>query len=218
MDTLTDEDKLLIDQLTSEYRIIQDKIDKIGSFRFTVRGWSVTLVIASIFATGSSTTLSPFLLLFLIVFLLLFYILERQQNRFGFVFGARALQIEKEIRRIIRTNCVSGKPRQDVGLTPAIAYHLSDASRRSAPSGRFVKLKRWTNNPDHLFYWGQTLVIVSTVAFLLFLRSRGPQTQATPSISVVVHEGTASANGDPAKELSDSQTQNALKTITPKKH
>ncbi|MGB6942140.1 MAG: hypothetical protein WBE37_07090 [Bryobacteraceae bacterium] len=40
-------DKDLLDQLSSEYKILQDKIDKIGAFKFTIRGWSVTIVIAS---------------------------------------------------------------------------------------------------------------------------------------------------------------------------
>jgi len=34
-------------RLTDEYKILQDKIDKIGGFRFTIKGWSVTAVIAA---------------------------------------------------------------------------------------------------------------------------------------------------------------------------
>lgn len=40
-------------RLIDEYKILQDKIDKIGGFRFTIKGWSVTAVIA---ASAASTT------------------------------------------------------------------------------------------------------------------------------------------------------------------
>jgi hypothetical protein len=43
-------------RLTDEYKILQDKIDKIGSFRFTIKGWSVSAVLAASAAAGSATT------------------------------------------------------------------------------------------------------------------------------------------------------------------
>lgn len=187
---LTDEDRLLIDQLTSEYRIIQDKIDKIGAFRFTVRGWSVTLVIASIFATSSNTTVSPLLLLLLIIFVSLFYALEQEQNKFGYLFGRRALQIEKEVRRIIRSSSADGTIRYDIGRTPQIAHHLHEAAEKSAPSGRFLTFKRWARNTDQLFYIGQIIVIVLTVVLLLFAHSRSSKTQEPSPASIVVHENS----------------------------
>lgn len=44
-------------RLTDEYKLLQDKIDKIGGFRFTIKGWSVTAVIAAS-AAGSAATRS----------------------------------------------------------------------------------------------------------------------------------------------------------------
>jgi hypothetical protein len=58
----------LLDQMNSEYGILQDKLDKIGGFRTTIRGWSVTLVIASIIAAGSSKGVSPYFLGLLFIF------------------------------------------------------------------------------------------------------------------------------------------------------
>jgi hypothetical protein len=213
---LNDEDRLLIDQLTSEYRIIQDKIDKIGSFRFTVRGWSVTLVIASIFATSSSATVSPYLLLLLIVFVWLFFVLEREQNKFGFVFGGRAIQIEKDVRRIIRGNSENGKIRRDIGQTPQIALHLHNAAQNSAPSGRFLTVKRWAKNTDHLFYTAQIIVIIATVVFLTVARSRTPETALQSPVSIIVHEGSALAAPEIShdKESTSSTTANAKKKTT----
>jgi hypothetical protein len=212
-DTLNDEDRLLIDQLTSEYRIIQDKIDKIGSFRFTVRGWSVTLVIASIFATSSSAAVSPWLLLLLIIFVSLFYVLEREQDNFGYLFGGRALQIEKEVRRIIRSNSVDGKMRYDISQTPQIAHHLKQAAEKSAPSGRFLGFKRWVKKSNQLFYAGQIFVIIVTVGILLFVHSRHFERQAPSQVSVVVHENSVPTATDTykVKKLENPGIKNAHK-------
>lgn len=174
---LTDEDKLLVDQLTSEYQIIQDKIDKIGSFRFTVRGWSVTLVIGSIFAAGSDKEVSPFLVLLLIVFVLMFYFSERKQNRFEYVFGDRAFRIERDLRRIIRSNAPAQKLRNDIGPTPWIAYHLKVSEQKVSPPGHFRRLRRWVQDPDSLFYVWQIVVIIIATLVLLHFRSRPPETQ-----------------------------------------
>ncbi|MDP8983318.1 MAG: hypothetical protein M3O35_22310 [Acidobacteriota bacterium] len=45
-------------RLTDEYKILQDKVDKIGAFRFTIKGWSVTAVIAASAAAGSAKSLT----------------------------------------------------------------------------------------------------------------------------------------------------------------
>ena len=203
---LNDEDKLLIDQLTSEYTIIQDKIDKIGSFHFTVRGWSVTLVIASIFATGSNKTVSPFLLLFLLFFLLLFYFIERKQKRLGFRFGERALQIEKEIRRLIRSNAPDKKPRQDIGPTPWIAYHLKDSDR----SGGFFRLR----DPDRFFYPGQAIIIILTMFFLLFVRARDVDFPTSSAVSVVGHQTLDTPGTDQGRGFENQKSNDARQEST----
>ena len=89
----SDDARLLLEQLSSEYKILQDKIDKIGAFRFTVKGWSVTLVIASIFATAGDEDVNPLVLLFLLVFVVLFNRLERKQMQWSDIFGERSLKI-----------------------------------------------------------------------------------------------------------------------------
>jgi hypothetical protein len=40
--------------MMDEYKILQDKIDKIGGFRFTVKGWSVTITTAALAAAGAA--------------------------------------------------------------------------------------------------------------------------------------------------------------------
>ena len=185
---MSDEDKLLIDQLSSEYKILQDKIDKIGAFKFTIRGWSVTLVVASIFAVGSSRLASPLLLLLLLVFVLLFYLIERKQNSFQSLFATRAFQIEKEIRRVIRPGSGAGQLRHDVGLSPRIAHDLSDAAQRSAPSGRFLRLKRLGRDPELLFYVAQSAAIIIAVLVLARGRSGIQDPQATAPVTMFQYQ------------------------------
>lgn len=181
------EDQALVEQLTSEYQIIQDKIDKIGSFRFTVRGWSVTLVIASIFATGSSKDVSPWLLLFLPVFILMFYFMEQKQNRFGYYFGQRALQIERELYRIFRAKELSASER--FLPTPWIAYHLKEMADRSAPAGKFLWLKERIKDPDRFFYAIQTCIVILTVVFLLYVRphANSQSSKSAPEMTLINH-------------------------------
>jgi len=65
-------------RLTDEYKILQDKIDKIGAFRFTIKGWSVTAVVAASAAGAASKSLSTvFTLSVALVFMLIFFFFLR---------------------------------------------------------------------------------------------------------------------------------------------
>jgi hypothetical protein len=177
---MPDHKDLVMDQLSSEYKILQDKIDKIGAFKFTIRGWSVTLVVASIFAAGSAKLVSPYLLLLLFIFLGLFFAAEYKQHRFQSLFGTRAFQIEKEMWRILRSRN-SG----EIALSPRIAHHLSDDALRLTPSGHFPKLKRWLMDPDGWFYIAQMLAIVVAIAVLVHTTTEREQKTATPPVSIL---------------------------------
>jgi hypothetical protein len=97
----SDERRLLLDQLGSEYRILQDKIDKIAGFRFTIRGWSVTLVIASSIGAATAKISSAWVLYGLIPFILAFLLMERAQLRHRRTFGGRVVDIEKRISKLL---------------------------------------------------------------------------------------------------------------------
>lgn len=47
---MKDSQKDLVERLTDEYKIVQDKIDKIGGFRFQVKGWAITIVVGALVA------------------------------------------------------------------------------------------------------------------------------------------------------------------------
>jgi hypothetical protein len=93
-----------MDRLADEYKILQDKIDKIGAFRFTVKGWSLTLIVATLLA-GSATKVSPpwLVSLLMFVFIGVFFYIEKKQTDLSGLFGQRAKQIESVITGMLRT-------------------------------------------------------------------------------------------------------------------
>ncbi len=147
--------------MNSEYRILQDKLDKIGGFRTTIRGWSVTLVVASIIAAGSSKQVSPLFLSLLFVFIYAFDAMERKQNRYANIFGARILQLEKRMREELRGNA---KNDPVLGFYPGIAHHL-----HSSLKGRSSRYFDWFRDADRFFYVAQVLAVVIAMAVLRFL-------------------------------------------------
>jgi uncharacterized membrane protein len=92
---VTPEEQGLIDRLADEYKILQDKIDKIGAFRFTIKGWSITVVIAALFASSATSSVSPILLIVcLLVVVVLFFFVEKKQTDLSHYFGERTISIE----------------------------------------------------------------------------------------------------------------------------
>lgn len=91
-------------RLADEYKILQDKIDKIGGFRFTIKGWSVTAVLAALAAAGSTGNLLTVFSISvgLIVMLFFFHFLEYEQVSLSRRFGNRAGRIEDAFKSIDR--------------------------------------------------------------------------------------------------------------------
>jgi hypothetical protein len=84
--------------LTDEYKILQDKIDKIGAFRVTIKGWSVTATIAVFVAYASDKGFSPSITALAVDVLLgFFFWFEREQVILAWKFGGRARNIEVQI-------------------------------------------------------------------------------------------------------------------------
>jgi Sec-independent protein translocase protein TatA len=197
--------------MNSEYGILQEKIDKIGGFRTTIRGWSVTLVIASIIAAGSTKQVSPFFLGLLFVFIYAFYAMERKQNQFASVFGARVLHLEKRMREEVKAYR-QGSP--VLGFYPGIAHYLH-SSRKRKSSGYIAT---WFTDPDLFFYVAQAVaVLVAMVILLLFgPASRTPdvqniiQTESAGSRAQVKGLEVASSN-TARSETKNTQEQNSVK-------
>jgi hypothetical protein len=89
-------------RLMDEYKILQEKIDKIGGFRFTIKGWSITAVIA---ATAAGSTYSKLLTAAMISISLAFMLgffcrFEFQQVKLSRLFGERARKLENGFRQL----------------------------------------------------------------------------------------------------------------------
>jgi hypothetical protein len=159
--------KDLLDQLSGEYRILQDKIDKIGAFKFTIRGWSITIVIASCIGATTERLPSPFLLLGLIVFVIVFWAMEYIQTGYRDTFGRRCAEIERLIWRLLRTSNLHVS-----GMVPRIAHDLADDNRS--------KFYRWENprvrgfirglssQGDVVFYVVQVVVVIALTVWLAY--------------------------------------------------
>jgi hypothetical protein len=81
--------------------MLQDKIDKIGGFRFTIKGWSVTAVIAGTITTsGKGLDIAFATSIGLLVMVFFFLLLESEQVRHSRLYGERAARLEDVFRRI----------------------------------------------------------------------------------------------------------------------
>jgi hypothetical protein len=146
-----------VDKLEGEYKILQDKIDKIGAFRFTIKGWSITVILAAAFASASTAKIPAWLwLVSLLGFLVLFFLFELEQTTLRHRFGQRCILIESAITRVLRTGatrCNDTVVRQSfikLRFIPGITNHLH---KRSGASDS-AEWSRWRafREADGFFY------------------------------------------------------------------
>ncbi|SRR5579871_528489 len=146
-----------VDKLENEYKILQDKIDKIGAFRFTIKGWSITVILAAAFASASAVKIPAWLwLVSLFGFLVLFFLFELEQTTLRHKFGQRCILIESAITRVLRTAATSSGDTivraQFVKLhsVPGITNHL----RKKSAGSDFEEWSRWRafREADGFFY------------------------------------------------------------------
>ena len=126
-----------VDKLENEYKILQDKIDKIGAFRFTIKGWSITVILAAAFASASTGIPAWLWLVSMFVFLGFFFYFEFEQTALRYRFIRRCISIESAITRVLRTAAT----RSDDAIVrasfvklrsvPGITNHLHKKSARS---------------------------------------------------------------------------------------
>lgn len=85
-------------QELEEYKILQDKIDKIGDFRFRIKSWTITLFTGFIFGT-LATPLPKIAFLFAFVIVALFHYFERYQSIWHKAYSRRIIELENQFRR-----------------------------------------------------------------------------------------------------------------------
>src|SRR5207302_1964016 len=168
-------------RLIDEYKILQDKIDKIGGFRFTIKGWSVTAVIAASAAGSATTSLTTVFVIStgLALMLLFFFVFEFQQVKLSRIFGDRARKLEGSFRLIDRGRGGTSTARIPVPYTAhEIVFAQNEqrlfrwrASARTAKETKFSKrLGNWwkvVRHADIYFY-----AVLICMAFFLPLLPR----------------------------------------------
>lgn len=146
-----------VDKLENEYKILQDKIDKIGAFRFTIKGWSITVILAAAFASASAVKIPAWLwLVSLLGFLVLFFLFELEQTMLRHKFGQRCILIESAITRVLRTaatrsgNMIVRKKFVELRSIPGITNHLH--KRSAGPDSEEWSKWRAFREADGFFY------------------------------------------------------------------
>ncbi len=165
----------LIDGLFEEYRIVQNKIDKIADFELKVRGWCITLESAIVISllSGKIEMASPFYIIILILFVILvFQFLEQEQLETKKILSKRALIVEQYIDRLIVDRDESDLKRKTINSN---VFKLLKGAPRTAislrNSGRNRTIKSFKNMfiwKNHVFYYAQYLVVI-TMLLSVFL-------------------------------------------------
>src|ERR1017187_9655574 len=110
-------------RLSDEYKILQDKIDKIGSFRFTIRGWSVTAVVAGAAASTKADGLATAVLVSvgLIAMMWFFFNFELKEVNLRTLLTDRAQRLEKAF---IRLDATQRAPKRPLFPVPFLASEI----------------------------------------------------------------------------------------------
>ena len=161
--------------LFEEYRIVQNKIDKIADFELKVRGWCITLESAIIISLLSRKVLfsPPFLVVGLMIFVILvFQFLEQEQLETKKVLSKRALIVEQAIDRLLIDRNESDLKKKSINEnvlkklkgSPRTAIALKNASRNRTLKS-FKHMFTWKN---HMFYYAQYFAIVIMITLTVF--------------------------------------------------
>jgi hypothetical protein len=130
-----------------EYKVIQDKIDRIGDFRFRLRSWLITLLGAGAGAARFAKV-PPEVFVLGVPVIVAFYWLEAIQLRWERALGNRAAGLERELS--------TGYGAPDIVRTLRLAHEIA---RNRRVVGRFLVA-------DKLAFYGAMFLILAA-GFLL---------------------------------------------------
>jgi hypothetical protein len=191
-----------VDKLEGEYKILQDKIDKIGAFRFTIKGWSITVILAAAFASASTVSIPGWLwLVSMLVFLGFFFWFEFEQIRLRHKFGQRCISIESAITRVLRTaatnsdNAVVRASFVKLRFVPGITNHL-----HKQPAGSDMgKWPRWRAfcEADGRFYAALGVLIILFAGWHATAAKQETDKSDRPSGNVTIYSPQAATTQPP---------------------
>jgi len=183
-------DRYWMDQAIAEHKMLQDKLDKIGSFKFMIRGWSITFISAALYAASSlklpseAFWVAPF-------FGVAFYLLERKQTNFANACSRRIVQIEKALGAVLRADSAANpafRPLFDrLVLIPGLGASLLVGRRRPSSLPLLGRIRYYLSDDGIQFYLVALITLVVTVSFLQGDRPRQEQSPS-PVYNTIVTE------------------------------
>lgn len=129
-----------------EYKLLQAKVDGIGTFKFQIRGWAITLMVAFL-VSGSAASISAAAFLSGLVVVALFYLLDSNQQVWGGAYIRRLRDLENQLVK----DCPGSRRDRSPGIVLATGMAVRSRARRF--------LLRWETR---LFY---LLLIALLLAF-----------------------------------------------------
>ena len=130
-----------------EYQILQGKVDKIGEFRFKVRGWTITVVSAVVIGSYNLEPPTTYLIFLPFLLILAFQLLEKNQDIWQNIFIRRILELEKML-------CPGAKG------TPRIARSVMLGASRARKVGGIEKLAYYANVNFYIIMYILFLLVV----------------------------------------------------------
>lgn len=176
MSTQTDQSKDK-SALWEEYKLLQDKVDKIAGFRFVVKGWSATLIGALVI--GSVSAKLPWgLCLLALAPLVGFYLLEFRED---VVYRVIINRLDLVDKKLLRRKVSLANPAVAIASLKSDEDSLHQALK-SAFNTKWYKSDKWGRKAaksllrhiNEFFYGAQCFVIVG-VAIYAKTRSDNPQ-------------------------------------------
>lgn len=179
--------------LWEEYKLLQDKVDKVGAFRYQVKGWLIPLVSAWLAAIYTAH-IPTWAYIFAALFPLLFWLLEEHHSRYQDGFIRRILIIEEEI--FSRTDLPFFGPRPFVKkedrakyakdpppLSPAQAIGQTDKALKNSWRGKAVLFAHG------LFYWAVAACVIGVTLIAVLSGPANSQSVNTVAITVAPAKG-----------------------------
>lgn len=156
-------DELATKLAWEEYKLLQDKLDKLGDFRFRVKTWAVTIS-SGLIAGGAVGKVSVLACLLALIVLVMFWSIEQYYNRVHSAVVLRLRAVERHLVRMQRRY----KRRFRIAF-PGLVVEIEKAFRRRA----------WFRRHAHSLFYAMfgALLLVSQIA--LPASTKGERASAT---------------------------------------
>lgn len=168
------------DRRWEEYKLLQAKVDGIGTFKFQIRGWAITLMVAFL-VSGIAAKIPAVAFLSGLIVIGLFYLLDSNQQVWGTAYINRL--------RYLETLLVKGSHESRRSRSPGIVLATGIEALEARSRFRKFLLSRETM----LFYLFLTVLILGCTVYSRWRERSGEQ----PTKIQIVSPPEASLSGGP---------------------